>query len=194
MFFLVSVLSRVSLLAVLSLIDVRWSTRAQESVRISAPERNEDVQECLVNSLQAKLRFEVRLCRKRSGWMDYCKDSRSELHTVTYDEVTESYRFVSDRLNDGQDPIAIEVPDRKDAIQFATTIEALPIQFLTHSDSDMGQHPGAYLQIRTIFKCRGNSSRPFAHISRFLTFGLLNIVEDRSEWRDFILHSAELNG
>jgi len=173
-----------------SLVEVRWTTPTQNAIQVVAPERSADVQECLEDSLKAKLRFEVRVCRKRSGWVDHCDEPRSELHTVTYDEVTESYRVVSDRLDDEQEPISIEVPSRVEAVRLVTSIENLPLKFLTPEEPELLNHAEAYLQIRTVFNCRGNSSRPFTHISRILTFGLLNNVEDRSGWEDFALHQA----
>jgi hypothetical protein len=176
----------------LALVDVQWSTGRQESINIAAPTRASDVQECLESSLKARLRFEVRLCRKRSGWFDHCEASRSELHTVTYDEVTESYRVVADRLNDNGEPIAVEVPTRNEAIRLVTAIENFPMSFLTRDEPEILTHSGAYLQVRTVFTCRGNSSRPFAHISRILTLGLLNNVEDLSDWSDFGLHRLGL--
>jgi hypothetical protein len=177
------------ILVALSLVDVKWYTQSQRAINISATHRGPEVLECLTEELKAKLRFEVRLCRRRSGWVDFCEDSRSELHTVTYDEVTESYRVVSDRLDDDQEPISIEVPSRPEAVTLVTTVENLPLSFLTREEPEILQHANCYLQIRTIFTCRGNSSRPFAHISRVLTFGLLNTVEERSQWDDFALHS-----
>jgi hypothetical protein len=110
------------------------------------------------------------------------------LHTVTYDEVTESYRVVSDRLNDEQEPIALEISSRSEAVRLVTSLENLPLSFLTREEPDMLGHSGAYVQVRTVFTCRGNSSRPFTHLSRILTFGLLNNVEERSDWFDFALH------
>jgi hypothetical protein len=175
---------------ILSIVDVQWTTPSQDALNISALGRAPEILECLEESRKAKLRFEVRLCRRRSGWIDFCEEPRNELHTVTYDEVTESYRVVSDRLNDEQEPIAIEVPSRSEAVRLVVSLERLPLKFLMREELDIVQHSKAYVQVRTAFTCRGNSSRPFAHISRILTFGILNSVEDQSEWDDFPLHQS----
>lgn len=172
----------------LALVDVKWTTSTQDAINIAAQHRTPEILECLEESRKAKLRFEVRMCRKRSGWTDYCEEPRNELHTVTYDEVTESYRVVSDRLNDEQEPIAVEIPSRAEAVRVVTSLENMPLGFLMREEHDLHGHSAAYVQVRTAFTCRGNSSRPFAHISRILTFGILNSVEDRSEWEDFSLH------
>ncbi len=177
------------LMGVFALVDVTWHSQNQQAINIKAQHREPAILECLDEKLKAKLRFEIRLCRRRSGWADFCEESRSELHTVTYDEVTESYRVVSDRLDDQQEPISIEVPSRSEAVRLVTTVDNLQLQFLTRDEPNIIEHENSYLQIRSIFNCRGNSSRPFAHISRILTLGLLNNVEDRSEWEDFTLHS-----
>lgn len=173
----------------LALINVRWSTPLQHGITIEAPERQQQINECLESSLQARVRFEIRLCRRRSGWLDYCEDARSELHTAQFDEVTESYRVVSDRLDDELDSTAVGVPTRSEAVALTQTLHDMPLRFLLREEPEILSHPNVYLQIRTIFACRGGTSRTFAHLSRVLTLGLVNNVEDRSDWEDFTLTS-----
>jgi hypothetical protein len=168
-------------------VQLLWKTQNHNEINIVAPERAEAIRECLESELKARLRFEVRLCRRRSGWVDHCEDSRSQLHTATYDQVTETYRVTTDRFDDESEPTAVGVPSRDEAIRLVTTLEGFPIRFLVREESDILDHSRAYLQARTIFNCRGNSSRPFTHLSRILTLGLHNNVEDRDEWENFNL-------
>ncbi len=174
----------------LALVDIRWHGDNRKGLDITAAERRVDVAGCLEESMKARLRFEARICRRRSGWFDYCREPRFEAHTVTYDEVTESYRVVIDRLDDKQEPTAVEISSRDEAVGLVIAVEDLRLSFLAGSEIELLEDRDSYLQIRTIFSCRGNSSRPFAHISRFLTFGLLNNLEDRSEWQDLKLDEA----
>jgi hypothetical protein len=170
-----------------ALLQVRWSTHSQEGITIEAPSREQQIIDCLGSSQQARLRFEIRLCRKRSGWLDHCEDARSELHTARYDDVNESYRVVSDRFGDDLEPIAVNVGSRTEAVRLSRTLQSLPLGFLLREEPELLSNPNTYLQIRTIFVCRGSTSRPLAHLSRILTLGLVDTVEDRSDWEDFTL-------
>jgi hypothetical protein len=173
--------------AVLPMLDVRWSSEARQSVTIIAEDRIGQVQACLSQSHQARVRFEVQLCRRRSGWFDYCEEPRAELHTARFDPVTESYRVVSDRLGDLSEPIAIGIPVRSESVRSLISIQKFPISFLVREEQQLTSNPNAYLRIRTVFKCREAGVRAFAHLSRFLTLGLINTVEDVSTWKDFML-------
>ncbi len=173
-----------------AVLQVRWTTPAQTGLAIEAPDREEQVIECLESSMQARIRFEIRVCRKRSGWLDHCEEARSELHTAQFDEVTESYRVVSDRLGDEAEAVAVGLPTRTEAVQAVRTLREMPLEFLIREEKDILTNPTSYLQVRSIFICRGTGSRTFAHLSRILTLGLVNNVEDRSEWFDFILHQS----
>lgn len=169
------------------MVEVRWTTPENRSITIEAPERAEQVVDCLESSLQARIRFEVRVCRKRSGWTDHCEDARTELHTAQFDEVTESFRVTTDRWGDELEPTAVGIPSRTDAVKMLHTVKNLPLSFLIESEPEILSSPKAYLQVRTVFVCRGASSRTLAHLSRILTLGIVNNLEERSEWRDFAL-------
>jgi len=176
---------------VLGLVQVTWTSTNKTSVSIAAPERQDQILECLSSSLQARLRFDLRLCHRRSGWFDGCEESRSELHTVQFDEVTESYRFVSDRLGDELESNAVGIPVRSEAVKLATTAQDIPLAFLAHDEQELLNRKDAYIQVRTIFICRGEINRTLAHLSRIITLGLVNAVEDSSGWSDFDLHPTE---
>ncbi len=176
------------LILVNAMLQVRWTSPAQKGLTIEAPDREKQVIECLAASMQARIRFEVRVCRRRSGWLDHCEEARSELHTAQFDEVTESYRVVADRFGDEAEAVAVGVPTRSEAVEAVRTLNELPVEFLIREEQDILTNPKSYLQVRTIFVCRGAGSRTFAHLSRILTLGLVNNVEDRSEWFDFTLN------
>lgn len=168
-------------------LDVNWSTTAKDSVTIRVPGLAEPVSECLSAGKQARVRFEVRLCRRRSAWLDHCQSPRSEMHTVEFDAITESYRVVSDRFGDTEDPTAVGIPGRDQAVEEMLVSHRVAIPFLERDEEGLSRDPRAYISVRTIFRCVGSSSRTFAHLSRFLTFGLVNVVESVSDWHDFSL-------
>lgn len=170
-----------------AMLQVRWAGHDMSSLTVVAGDREEDIRECLESSLEARLRFEARLCHRRSMWLDGCEESRSELHTVKFDDITESYRVVSDRFKDEVEPTAVSIPAKSEAVRLATTLHDIPLAFLARGESSLLTDEGAYIQVRTIFVCRGTGTRTFAHLSRIITLGLVNAVEDRSSWSDFNL-------
>ncbi len=183
------VLAFISLHAlVVGIVQVQWSSPERLGISIVARDRRDEISRCLESSLQARLRFEVRLCSRRSMWFDHCEDTRAELHTVEFDEVTESYRVVTDRFGDKLEAIAVGIPARVDAISSATTVNEMPLRFIAREAQESDASRGAYVQVRTIFTCRGEVNRTIAHLSRIITFGLVNVVENSAPWSDFSLH------
>jgi hypothetical protein len=176
---------------VTGLVQVNWASPDEAAISIAASERQGEVLECLSSSLQARLRFDVRLCHRRSGWFDGCEESRSELHTVQFDEITESYRVVSDRFGDDLEPVAVGIPARSEAIKVVTNVQDLPLSFLARDEQQLLDRQDTYVQVRTIFVCRGEVNRTLAHLSRVITLGLVNVVEDSSGWSDFDLHPTK---
>ena len=165
--------------------QVHWVDSSMTSVSIRATGVEEEMAECLEAGREAKLRFEMRLCRKRSSWLDACAQERTQHHSVTFDSITESYKVVSDRLGDEVDPVAVEIPSQKDAIAATVTAENLPLSFLVRDEDILLSHERAYLQARTVFACKGSVNRTIAHLSQILTFGIVNVVESDSGWMDF---------
>lgn len=176
-----------SLSVVQPFLVVQWASPQQQSVSIVMPGLRADVDECLADGRQARVRLEIRLCRRRSTWLDHCEHARSELHTIEFDGITESYRVVSDRFGDISEATAVGLPTREQALDQTLRSEGLPLSFLAREAPHLLSDPGAYVSARTIFRCRGASHRTFAHLSRFLTLGLVNAVESTSDWADFPL-------
>lgn len=168
---------------------VNWMGGAHDSISIQAAGVEEEVAECLASSREAKIRFEVRLCRKRSSWLDSCATSRSEHHAVGFDAVTESYRVVSDRHDDSAEPVAVGFPNRSEAIKAASFVNDIPLSFLAREESDLVDHSRAYIQARAIVVCKGGVSRAVAQLSQILTLGIVNVVESDSGWHDFFVRS-----
>ena len=168
--------------------QVHWVDSSRTSVSIRAVGVEEEMAECLEAGREAKLRFEMRLCRKRSSWLDACAEQRTQHHAVSFDSITESYKVVSDRLGDEVDPVAVEIPTRTDAIIATVTADNLPLSFLARNEEDLLSHDKAYLQARTVFACKGSVNRTVAHLSQILTLGIVNVVESDSGWMDFSVH------
>jgi hypothetical protein len=169
-------------------IEVRWSEPAKrDAITIRGHEVVEDVLGCLDRSKQARVRFEARLCSRQSVWFDSCELLRSELHTVEFDSITESYRVVTDRYGDEQDRLAVGIPLLREAIRATTTVESLSLSFLARDARDLLNSQDTYLQVRTVFSCKGAVNRTFARLSQVVTLGIVNVIESTSDWSDFDL-------
>ena len=171
--------------------QVHWVDSTQQAVSVRATGVERDVEECLDSGREVKLRFELRLCRKRGSWLDACAEQRTQHHAVSYDSITESYKVVTDRLGDDADPVAVGMPSRSDAIAATATAENIPLSFLARDETELLSHERAYLQARAVFVCKGSVNRTVAQLSQILTFGLVNVVESDSGWMDFPVHSKQ---
>ena len=177
-----------------SYFHVVWVDFSHHAVTVKASGAEAEVAECLEGGREAKLRFEMRLCRKRSSWLDACEQERSQHHSISYDSITESYKVVTDRLGDDVDPVAVGMPARKDAINAAVTVEGMPLSFLAQEEVELPAHDRGYLQVRLAFLCKGSVNRTLAQLSQVLTFGIVNVVESDSGWMDFPLRPKKLEG
>jgi hypothetical protein len=160
------------------------------SVTLRATGSEEEVRTCLDASREAKLVFEMRLCRHRGSWLDACADIHTEKRSVSFDAISESFRVVSDRIGDGEDPVARGVPSKVDAIEAAITAEGVPLELLSRGRDEILNHARAYAQFRAIFSCKGSVNRTFARLSQIVTLGLVNVVESDSGWIDFVVRSS----
>jgi hypothetical protein len=171
--------------------QVVWVDSSHTAVTIRAPGARQEVAECLEGGREAKLRFQVRLCRKRQSWLDACASERTQHHSISYDSITESYKVIKDRLGDDADPVAVGMPSREDAVNAAISAENVPFSFLARDESNLLGHEQGYLQARMIFVCKGSINRTIGQLSQILTFGILNVVESDSGWLDFSVHSRK---
>ena len=171
--------------------QVHWVDSTQQAVSVRATGVEGEVEECLDNGREVKLRFELRLCRKRGSWLDACAEQRTQHHAVSYDSITESYKVVTDRLGDDEDPVAVGMPSRSDAVAATVTAENIPLSFLARDETELLRHERAYLQARAVFACKGSVNRTVAQLSQIVTFGLVNVVESDSGWMDFPVHPKQ---
>ena len=70
--------------------QVAWTTPAKRAVVIRAVGAESEVEECVEAGREARVRFEMRLCRRRKNWFDACAKERTEHHQLSYDAITES--------------------------------------------------------------------------------------------------------
>lgn len=175
-----------------SFFQVNWSDSSERAIAIRATGIEAELAECLESSREAKIRFELRMCRKRSSWFDSCASSRSEHHSVGFDAVTESYRVVSDRHDDEAEPVAVGFPTRSAAVKAASFVKDVPLSFLAREEEGLVDHSRAYVQARAIVVCKGGVNRAVAQLSQILTLGIVNVVESDSGWHDFVVRDRRV--
>lgn len=173
-----------------SFFKVQWVDPSMNALTIRASGSEEEVAACLDSSREAKLEFEMRLCRRRGSWLDACADVHTEKRSVSFDSISESYRVVSDRIGDGEDPVARGVQSKRDAVTAAVTAEDVPLALLEKGKEGISKHPRAYIQFRAVFTCKGSVNRTFARLSQILTLGLVNVIESDSGWIDFVVQPS----
>lgn len=180
-------------LVVTGMFGAYWGSAAREDITIKASGFERSIQECLADNLEARIRFDIRLCRHYGVWFDRCTQERAEHHIISFDEITESFRVVSDRFGDATSPVAVGIPSKQEAISTVLTIEGVTISFLARGDATLAADPRAYIQVRGTFSCKGSVNRTLARLSQIFTLGIVNTMETTSEWYDFDVSSGVVN-
>lgn len=175
-------------LVVVVLGDVRmyWGETARQSVTLDASSVSVDgVERCVDSGREARFRFEMRGCRRRVGWFDSCGKESIWTKTVQYDPITESFKLVTDMLDDDGDPVSVGIPNRQEAFRKVTLLEAIPLGSLTVGGKPIPDASRGYFAARVIFQCKGLVSRTWSRLSTALTFGLVDVGFTDTGWRDF---------
>lgn len=170
-----------------------WGNASREDITIKAPGFEQSIKECLGDGLEARIRFDIRLCRHYGVWFDGCAQERAEHHTISFDEITESYRVVSDRFGDESSPVAVGIPSKQEAISTTLTVEGVTVSFLARGNAKLSADPRAYIQVRGTFSCKGSVNRTLARLSQIFTLGMVNTMETTSDWYDFDVSSGVVN-
>jgi len=168
-----------------SLISVHWASWQKGAVVIYAGEFESAVDECLASSREARIRFEAKLCRRRTGWFNACAEMRTEVHSIAFDPVTESFKVVSDRHSDESDPVSIAIPSKQEAMRAMLQVDNLDLDFLARHDVKLLNSPRRYLEVRSVFTCKGSMSKTIGRLAQILTLGLVNVIETDSGWLEF---------
>lgn len=175
-------------------LSVRWVSQSKQAVRIEAPHVRAQMVECVESARTGRVRFEYRVCQRRSSWFDQCGAVREELHTIDFENITESYRVSRDRMGDRQPARVDDIPLRSEALRTVSVVEALPLTAMVEDANDLRSLAAGYLQVRVVSSCKGGITKTLAHISRVITLGLVDMVEERSSWWDFDLRGFRYKG
>lgn len=169
---------------------MRWATQHKDKLAVQL-ERDQNAEKyCLDNGLIVSYRYEFKLCRKRSWWLDSCTEPRIEVHNLKFEPISESYTVETDKLGDAdraQESLSLSAEEAFDEV-IHTEIE--PSSFaLPRSQSTRPQ----YLQARVRYTCKGDRSAVIDRISNVISLGLVGLGTAESGWIDFNLGTNRVN-
>ena len=172
---------------------VHWTSLQHHALTVKGYGFEQGVTDCLDSSREAKIRYEMKLCRRRTGWFDTCVQPRVENHSIAFDSITESFRVVADRHGDEAGPITVGIPSRAEAVAAMITVEEIPLTLLSRDQTSFLSEGRRYVQVRGVLSCKGRVNRMIAGFSQILTLGLLDLNESHSGWFDFDLDGGVAN-
>lgn len=150
---------------------VKWASDARDAVRIAVQGQDEFFTQCTRSGFEARMRFEIALCRRRQGWFDRCSDTFTEVHGLRYDAVADAYALTRDRWGDAVPPEAETLTDRESALEAVASIQVEPLRPLGWS-ADGRRY---YLELRAVADCKGEYNELLARIPYLLTLGLVRV-------------------
>lgn len=161
------------------------------AIRVQAVGGEELLDRCIKSGIEVRYRYEMRYCRRRSGWFDDCRADRVEIRSIQYEPVNEGYQVIVDRLGDDQDPEKVAYPSLADAMQVVSVIEDVPLEFLFRGELDPQVRTNKdYVGVRIISDCKESFGSRLLDISYLFTFGLVKINRYDSGWIAFKLDSS----
>ena len=165
---------------------MNWVDKLTGAVRIEVPGDQELLSRCIESGLQLRFRFQFRLCRKRTGWLDGCGDDVKEVHTMQFDPASESYRVEIDRFGDADDPVATTVAGLVEARKMVAAVPDLALDDLGGDSKSL--KPRSYIGVRVVADCKGGLDSMMLELSNIVTFGLVRIDRFDSGWVAFELN------
>ena len=145
--------------------------------------------DCVKNGLALRLRFESRLCYRRFWWVRSCGPTWRIVQTLQFDPISDSYKFVSDQLDDEAVPAENTFKSVDEGMRKLMTFDEFELSNLVLPESAAGRelsrlnHP--YMAVRVWSECRGEYNETLERISYLVSFGLVRTSGFDSGWFDF---------
>ncbi len=184
MFLLVKLLVMIPLLLAPPELRLKWASGGAAGLNVAVVGHDSVLASCVKSGLEARYRFDFRMCRRRAGWFDGCEAQRSQVNALRYDPISETYRIISDRIGDREEPVIKQVESASEALSAISAIESLPLTFLKSTPLNASK-ARYYVALRVLSECRGEYNETMERISYFLTLGLVKTSGFDSGWIDF---------
>ena len=166
---------------------VRWSGGSYQGIKAVMDGYDPALEQCARSGLEVHYRYELKLCRRRSMWLDACAVPRVEQRSVQYDPISESYTVNSDRLDDEEPPRAVKTASFAEAMQQVVLVPYMSLAFLDRDRIGVERYPDSYVSARVVSECRGSYTQALSRLSYFLSLGLLRTSGSDTGWVDFQL-------
>lgn len=171
-------------------LDVRWAAPSRNSLNVSVQGADNFIYQCLDSGLELRYRFQLRLCRRRTGWLDGCDETRMVTHRVQYDPISQNYTIVYDTHGDEEGPNRIVVNSATEALESLSSLRSIEIEGLPREPERIIDPKKSYVSVRVTAECRGDGADILAQIPYILSFGAFNPSLSDSGWVAFDLGSA----
>lgn len=163
------------LLLAMPTLSMNWKDQKKSDLVIKLDGTTNSEAECLKNGLTVAYRYEFQFCRRRSWWVDSCSDQITEIRTLQYEPISESYFVSVDRLGDSE-------PQQ----QSMSLSKEEALSEVGHTDLAIKQN-STYVQARVRYTCKGDGSPVLDRISNIISLGLVSLGTYQSDWIDFYL-------
>lgn len=169
-------------------VRVNWIRGEQrDALHVSVDGDQSVLKECAKSGLEARVRYEMRLCHRRRFWWDDCGPERREVKAAQFDAINEAFKVVVDRFGDGSGPATTTAPTIEEALLAITSIKSVPMASLKSSAENGEAARDAYVSLRVLSECRGEYSQTLQRISYFVSLGILRTNGFDSGWIAFEL-------
>jgi len=170
--------------------SINWTDRKFDSLTLQVRGYNEVQERCLKNGLEVRYRYELQLCRRRTGWFHACKEQRLIMHSLQFDPISQTYKVTRDRLGDDRPSQKNDVAAFEEALLLTSRVENLPLSFLAQDDTAFADRKRLYVSSRVMADCHGQYNATLARVGYFLTLGLIKVSAFSSGWIDFDLEKS----
>ena len=164
---------------------VNWAEQ-DKSVNVEVAGREELLNRCIESGLEVRYRFDLKFCRRRSIWFDKCKSTITEIHSMQFDPISESYKVATDRHGDNDAPISFSVSSAAEALTDASSLQKFPVAVLLKG-RELPDNGDNYIGVRVVADCKGGLDSSLLDLSYFLTLGLVKVDRFDSGWIAFRL-------
>lgn len=184
-----SLIALVTLLLGAPVVTLKWASATQEAVRVELAQHDELLEKCARGGIEVRFRYQVRVCRRRSMWLDSCGDELELIRSLKLDPISQLYRVTSDQIGDKLPAKALMVGTLEEALARVSTLERIELAQLDRGDRALSR-PRGYLSVRTVSDCKGEYNKIAVGISTVLTLGLIEVGSFDTGWVDFNLTPA----
>jgi hypothetical protein len=179
-----------TLLLVVMMVPQLVAKQKGSTFSVVVEEQDSVMEDCIRAGLEVRYRFSVRVCARRRGWFDSCKNKRDDIRSIKYDPITAQYKIQKDRLGDGKAPTVFQVESKNRALLLTQSTDVFDLNFLAYGDEEFTARPRLYMEVRSKGYCK-NETGDIENALSSLTFGVFEVNRFDSGWQSFAVEPEE---